>query len=227
MIRLAKSGLLRAAKPASLARRPVKEILQQPQSGRAALFRVELGGHDVALLHGADKPLAVIGRGQAHRFVLGNHMIGMDEIKFFIPPESLEKADGWRTCTPFQPIWGTARSVVKRRTAPEDPQAGNAGGLLAAFKQGLEPQADAQKRPARGQIGPQGIQQLFFPQDPHHVPEMAHSRENQLFGPPEVFRAFHQPDLFSQAFDGVDYAAHVSRAVIQKGNHYSLILLYT
>ena len=73
---------------------------------------------------------------------------------------------------------------------------------------------------ARGQIGPKGIQQFLFP-DRHHVPEMAHSRENQLFGLLEVFRAFHQPDLLSQALNSVDHAPHVSRAVIQKGNHYS------
>ena len=141
---LGQSGPLRAISRQALRFARFKEILEQPQSGGAAFLRVKLGGHDVVLLHGADEPPAVIRYGQHDRFILGDHMEGMDEVKFFVPPDSPEKRRRLAHLHAVPADMGDRQIDGEASDrALKDPQAGNAGGLLTELKQGLETQANA------------------------------------------------------------------------------------
>ena len=95
--------------------------------------------------------------------------------------------------------------------ALEYPQPGNTGVFLAALKQHLQSDTDPQKRFPGGNHLVNDRFQVPLPQIIHAVAKSADSRQDDLIGPPDLFRITrhrHAGPDFLQGFSGAMQIAH-------------------
>lgn len=104
------------------------------------------------------------------------------------------------------------------RTGNES-QPGHTGGLLAAFEQALQPDAD----PEEGPVGPQVLFERFHVaqgmQALHGGPEATHAGKDQTFGPENILGPCDVGKRVTQPADRVAQTTHITGAVVDEGDH--------
>ena len=115
---------------------------------------MKLGGGHVSFLDGTDKPITVISGGQHGVVGSGFDVVGMDKVEFFVAFKACKQLGGLLNIQSVPADVGNGKIGGKPLyVARDEPQSRHIGRLLTLFKQGLEPQADAQERTIGFEIG--------------------------------------------------------------------------
>lgn len=103
--------------------------------------------------------------------------------------------------------------------AGNQPQPGDAGRLLAALEQALQPDANAEEGPAGRQILPERLQIPQIMQALHGGPETAHAGKDQALGPQNILRPRDIRQGITQCVDCVAQTAHITGAIVDEREH--------
>ncbi len=127
-----------------------------------------------------------------------------------------------RTSSSFQPICGTRASAGKRLTVPGNRPRPLSPGFFAGFEQRLQPEADAEKRHARGDPSSSGVRsprsssaRIIWPKWPTPGRIIFDARSQALRR--RARRSNSQPISSERVLDG----SQIARSVIEDGDHRS------
>ena len=159
------------------------ELAEQGESGILTLFRVELGSYEIAALDGADKLAIVVCDAGGKSGIGWNWIVGVDEVKVgirvLVCPRGIEGVDEAHLVPAHV---RDLQATLGRKTDDftfKNAEACNARVFLAALKEGLITDADAEE----GAIGPdpfaQGIDETLAGQAGDGIIKTALTRKDE------------------------------------------------
>ena len=181
---------------------------------------MELAGHQIALAHRRVDGGPIRRRGRDH-VLLGLQIVGVDKVHIGLLGQPGKQGFPLFQRQGVPPDVGDFQAALLGQAdnaALQQAQALGARGLLAGFKEDLQPQANAQKGPAGVHKIVDGLLQAPGPELVHGVAKGAHPWQHRGVGGQQGGGVGGDLAVAADVAQGLFHALEIARAVVDDGN---------